>query len=223
MIIAEWKPLPELIEKLKKHRSILVAGCSTCVAECAAGGEKEVRTMAPLLEIAMKNYTPNPVVREITPERQCEREFLEELEKIIPEVDAVVSLACGIGVQTLAERFPRVPVYPGVNTTSLAVRDEPGLWTTRCAACGDCMLGETFGLCPVARCAKGLLNGPCGGTRPGGKCEINEDIDCVWYQIIHRARERGELEELLRVRKPKDWSKSIHNGPKRMVREDLRS
>ncbi len=222
MIIAEWKPLSELTERLKKHRKVLVAGCSTCVAECSAGGEKEVHTMAPLLEIAMKKNDSNVVVHEATVERQCEWEFLEELEEVIPRVDAVVSLACGIGVQALAERYPDVPVYPGVNTTSLAIREEPGLWTARCAACGDCMLGDTFGLCPVARCAKGLLNGPCGGTRPGGKCEINEETDCIWYLIIRKAQERGQMEALMRLREPKDWSKSIHNGPKRMVREDLR-
>ena len=147
-----------------------------------------------------------------------------DLEQVVssPEVDAVVSIACGIGIQAVAERFGAVPVYPGVNTTSLAIREEPGLWTARCAACGDCVLGETFGLCPVARCAKSLLNGPCGGTREEGKCEVDENTDCVWHLIVKRAEERGELDKLMKVRKAKDWSNSDHGGPKRMVREDLR-
>jgi ferredoxin len=222
MIIAEWKPLPDLVEKLKGHTRVLVAGCATCVAECAAGGEREVETLGPLLRMALQKESHPITVRTKTIERQCEWEFVEELATLVPEVDAILSLACGIGVQALAERFPDMAVYPGVNTTSLAIRQEPGIWMTRCAACGDCVLGETFGFCPVARCAKSLSNGPCGGTRKQGKCEVDENHDCVWYQIYERAKSRGNVEQLMQVRKPKNWSNSGHGGPKRMVREDLR-
>lgn len=222
MIIGEWKPIEELVEKLGEHRRILVAGCATCVAECAAGGEREVETLAPLLRMALKKRGRDVEIVTKTLERQCEWEFVEELAGVMKEVDAVVSLACGIGVQAVAERFRDVPVYPGVNTTSLAIREEAGIWAARCAACGDCVLGETFGLCPVARCAKSLQNGPCGGTRRSGKCEISDDIDCVWNLIVERARARGRLADLAKVRRPKNWSNSRHGGPKRMVREDLR-
>lgn len=222
MIVAEWKPIPELVSKLRGYKNILLIGCATCVAECAAGGEREVETLAPLLRMAMQVGGNSIHVSTKTLERQCEWEFVEELDEIVPEVDAVLSIACGIGVQAIAERFPEVPVYPGVNTTSLATREEPGLWTPRCAACGDCVLGETFGLCPVARCAKNLLNGPCGGTRKDGKCEVDEKVDCVWYLIVERAEARGTLDTLMEVRTAKDWSNSGHGGPKRMVREDLR-
>jgi hypothetical protein len=222
MIIAEWKPLPELVKILKGHTNVLVAGCATCVAECAAGGEREVETLAPLLQMALKNEGRTIKILTRTVERQCEWEFVEELAEMAPKVDAIVSLACGIGIQAVAERFPELAVYPGVNTTALAIRQEPGLWIARCAACGDCVLGETFGFCPVARCAKSLSNGPCGGTRKNGKCEIDENLDCVWYQIYERAKARGKVEQLLKVRKPKNWSNSRHGGPKRVVREDLR-
>lgn len=222
MIIAEWKPLPELVAKLQGHRKILVAGCATCVAECAAGGEKEVETLAPLLRLALSAPGSPVEIMTATLERQCEWEFVEELARVIPAVEAVVSLACGIGVQAVSERFTGVPVYPGVNTTALAIRQEPGLWLSRCLACGDCRLDETFGLCPVARCAKSLQNGPCGGTRKNGKCEVDEDLDCVWYQIVQRAAASGRLDQLMEFRPAKDWSRSHHGGPKRMVREDLR-
>ncbi len=222
MIVGEWKPIGELIEKLSSHKNILVAGCATCVAECAAGGEREVETLAPLLRMGLKKNGHSVEIETITLERQCEWEFVEELALIVPRVDAVLSLACGIGVQAVAERFPNLAVYPGVNTTALAIREEQGLWAARCAACGDCVLGETFGLCPVARCAKSLMNGPCGGTRKTGKCEISEDIDCVWNLIVKKAKECGALEKLLEVRKTKNWSSSGHGGPKRMLREDLR-
>jgi len=223
MIIAEWKPLPELVEKLKGHKRALIVGCATCVAECAAGGEHEVETLAPLLRMAMQKEGHDLTVLTKTLERQCEWEFVEQLAELAPNADAIVSLACGIGVQALAERFPEMSVYPGVNTTSLAIRQEPGLWLARCAACGDCALGETFGFCSVARCAKSLSNGPCGGTRKEGKCEIDENLDCVWYQIYERASARGKVEQLIKVRRPRNWSNSGHGGPKRMVREDLRS
>lgn len=222
MIVAEWKPIGELTEQLESHRNVLLAGCATCVAECAAGGEREVETLAPLLRMALRIEGRDVRIRTQTVERQCEWEFVEELAGLIPEVDAVVSLACGIGVQAVAERFPEIPVYPGVNTTALALREEAGLWVSRCAACGDCMLGRTFGLCPVARCAKGLLNGPCGGTRKDGKCEVDENTDCVWNLIVERARQRGALDRLTEIDRPKDWSRSRHGGPQRILREDLR-
>jgi len=222
MIVAEWKPIPELVDMLRGHENVLLVGCATCVAECAVGGEREVETLAPLLHMAMQT-DGNPVeIRTKTLERQCEWEFVEELAEIVPEVDAIVSIACGIGIQALAERFAEVPVYPGVNTTSLAIREDPGLWVVRCAACGDCVLDETYGLCPVARCAKSLMNGPCGGTREDGKCEVDENVDCVWNLIVERARARGKMEDLAKFRKAKDWSNSEHGGPKRIVREELR-
>jgi ferredoxin len=210
VIVAEWKPIDELVAMLGSHAKILLVGCATCVAECAAGGEREVETLAPLLRMALQAQGLPVEIIAKTLERQCEVEFLEELDKLAPEVDAVLSLACGIGVQAVAERFPDLPVYPGVNTTALAIREEPGLWAARCAACGDCVLG------------KSLMNGPCGGTRKDGKCEVDENTECVWNLIVERARARGALESLLEVHKPKDWSNSGHGGPKRMLREDLR-
>ena len=222
MIFAEWKPLDELIDKLKIHKKVLLVGCATCVAECAAGGEKEVETLAPLLRMALKKQGHCVEIITATLEKQCEWEFVEQLAQQATEVDAIMSIACGIGVQALAERFDPITVYPGVNTSALTIREEAGLWAARCAACGDCILGETFGYCPVARCAKSLLNGPCGGTRKDGKCEVNEEVDCIWNLIVERADERGRLESLSKIKKAKDWSNSGHGGPKRVIREDLR-
>ena len=222
MIFAEWKPLDELIDKLKSHKRVLLVGCATCVAECSAGGEKEVETLAPLLRMALTKQGHSIEIITDTLEKQCEWEFVEELVEKITNVDAIMSIACGIGIQALAERFDPLPVYPGVNTSALTIREEAGLWAARCAACGDCVLGETFGFCPIARCAKSLLNGPCGGTRNNGKCEIDENIDCVWNLIVERADERGKLGELSRLQNTKNWSNSRHGGPKRVIREDLR-
>lgn len=222
MIFAEWKPVDELVSQLRGHKKVLLVGCATCVAECAAGGEKEVETLAPLLSLALKKEGHQVEILTSTLEKQCEREFVDELDTKVQDVDAIVSLACGIGVQLLAECFSATPVYPGVNTSALTLREEAGVWASRCAACGDCVLGETFGYCPVARCAKSLMNGPCGGTRNDGKCEIDEGTECVWNLIVERAEERGELISLAKVRKARDWSNSRHGGPKKVVREDMR-
>jgi hypothetical protein len=214
--------MDELLEKLDGHRKVLLLGCATCVAECAVGGQKEVEILAPLLRLAMKQKGKRIQITTATLEKQCEYEFVEEIADRVKKVDAVLSLACGIGVQAVSERFPDKPVYPGVNTSALTIREEAGIWAARCAACGDCILGETFGLCPVARCSKSLLNGPCGGTRANGKCEISEDIDCIWYRIVERAEARGQLAALARIRRPRSWANSGHGGPKRVVREELR-
>jgi len=222
VIFAEWKPLEELMEQLSKHKRVLLAGCATCVAECASGGEKEVETLAPLLRMGLRERGHEIEIITATVEKQCEWEFVEELAEAAEKVEAILSIACGIGVQALAERFESMPVYPGVNTSALTIREEAGIWSARCAACGDCVLGETFGLCPIARCAKSLMNGPCGGTRANGKCEVDDQVDCVWTLIIERAKARGELESLAKIRQAKDWSRSRHGGPKRVVREELR-
>jgi ferredoxin len=222
VIFAEWKPISEIIDKIKSHKRVLLVGCATCVAECAAGGEKEVQTLAPLLRMALTKQGHSVEIITDTLEKQCEWEFVEQLAQKTADVDAILSIACGIGVQALAERYDSLPVYPGVNTSALTIREESGLWAARCAACGDCVLGETFGFCPIARCAKSLLNGPCGGTRSNGKCEIDENIDCVWNLIVERAAERGRLDSLTKLQKAKNWSNSRHGGPKRVIREDLR-
>jgi ferredoxin len=222
LIIADWKPLPELLAFLRGHKRVLLAGCATCMAECATGGQREVETLAPLLRLGSAQAGEPVEIVTYTAERQCEWEFVEQMSEVVSGVDAVLSIACGIGIQAVAERYADVPVYPGVNTTSLAMRSEPGLWETRCAACGDCVLGETFGLCPVARCAKSIQNGPCGGTRSDGQCEIQQDTPCVWLLIWERATRRGGLERLTELRPAKDWSGSNHFGPVRMVKKDHR-
>jgi len=221
MIFAELKPVEGLIEIAKRYRRVAIVGCATCVAECAVGGEVQVQELAALLGLALRKEGCEVEILTLTIERQCEREFFEEAQSVLDEADAIISLACGIGVQALAEHFDSLPVFPGVNTSALVIREDDGLWESRCAACGDCVLGETFGLCPIARCAKSLLNGPCGGTRDDGKCEVNEEMDCIWAKIVERAEAHGEVDKLVEISPPKDWSNSRHGGQKRVLREEL--
>jgi len=205
MIIAERKSLEEIRQELAPYRRVLVAGCGTCVAVCWAGGEKEVGILASELRLARGAEGNEIVTSEATVERQCEKEMIEELAEKAAQVDAVLSLACGAGVQTMAERFEDKPVLPAVNTTFIGMPETEGLWVEMCGACGDCLLDRTGGVCPMVRCAKGLLNGPCGGTRKGGKCEIDPDKDCGWVLIYRRLEKQGRLDLMREYYSPKNY------------------
>jgi ferredoxin len=221
MIVAEQKPLAEIKAMLAPYERVLIVGCGTCVTVCFAGGEKEVGILASALRMATKIDGHPKLVDEATVQRQCEWEYLDTLKDRIGEYDVILSLGCGIGVQALVERFPQARVLPGLNTSFLGLPVEQGLWSERCAACGDCILDKTGGICPIARCAKQLLNGPCGGSQ-NGKCEVNPDLDCAWQLIYDRLKALGQLDLLLEITPPKDWSTSRDGGPRKMIREDLR-
>jgi hypothetical protein len=204
MIIAERKPMEEIKHLIAPYKKVLVAGCETCVAVCWAGGEKEVGILASQLRLARNAEGNEIAVLEATVERQCEREMVAEIKDKVAEAEAVISLACGSGVQTMAEMFEDKPVFPGVNTTFIGMPEKEGLWVEMCGACGDCFLDRTGGVCPVVRCAKGLLNGPCGGTRKGGKCEIDPEKDCAWVLIYRRLEKQGRLDLMRKYYAPKN-------------------
>ncbi len=221
MIVAEQKPLDEIKAMIADYEKILIVGCGTCVTVCFAGGEKEVGILASSLRMATKLDGQNKEFLEATVQRQCEYEYNEEVAEQIKEADVILSLACGIGVQTLTEQFPEKLTLPGLNTTFLGQPTEQGVWAERCQACGDCVLALTGGICPIARCSKSLLNGPCGGSQ-NGKCEIDPDIDCAWQLIYDRLKALDKLDLMMQIKPVKDWSTGRDGGPRRIVREDLR-
>ncbi len=221
MIVAEKKPVEEIIEEVEDFERILVVGCNECVTVCEAGGKKEVGIIASALRMYFMNKGKNVKIDEITLERQCDHEYLEEIRNIIDQYDAVLSLACGVGVQFMAEKYFQKPVLPGVNTCFLGVTEERGVWTERCQACGQCILARTGGICPISRCAKRLLNGPCGGSTKG-KCEINSELDCAWQLIVDRLKELGRLDDYEKITPIKDWSTDRAGGPRKVVREDVK-
>jgi ferredoxin len=223
MIVAEQKPFEEIKAKIEKANKVLVVGCGTCVTVCFAGGEKEVGILASSLRMATKIDGNAKQVDEAMVQRQCEWEYLDTLKDKIGEYDLVLSLGCGVGVQAIAERFPNARVAPGLNTAFLGLPLEQGVWAERCAACGNCILDLTGGICPIARCSKSLLNGPCGGSE-GGKCELSgkdRTVDCAWDMIVKKLMERGELARLLEIQPAKNWQTSRDGGPRRIAREDL--
>ena len=198
MIIAEQKPLEEIRQIIAPYQRVLILGCGTCMTVCGAGGEREVSYLHSALRVAqVKSGNGAHTFSEYTVKRQCDPEFLELLVDKIGDVDVILSLGCGIGVQAIAERFPEMPALPGVNTSFMGMAKEQGVWDERCAACGDCRLAETAGICPITRCTKGILNGPCAGTK-NGKCEANKDMDCAWLLIYKRLEGLQQLEKMRR-------------------------
>ncbi|MCE5241717.1 MAG: methylenetetrahydrofolate reductase C-terminal domain-containing protein [Desulfobacteraceae bacterium] len=222
MITAEQKTMEEIVECVKPFRRILLAGCNECVTVCAAGGRKEVGILASALRMVfMKAGTPIEI-DEVTLERQCDPEYVNELAPLVESVDAVLSMACGCGVQEVAARFSGKPVLPAVNTKFMGASERQGVWAERCQGCGECVLGRTGGVCPIARCSKQILNGPCGGST-NGKCEVNREIDCAWQLIWDRLKALGMLDRYEENIPAKDWRTARGSGPRRIFREDLAS
>jgi ferredoxin len=221
MIVAERKSIPELVDILQAHKRILVLGCGTCVAVCLAGGEREVSIISSALRIAGKVKGLTFKIDELTIERQCDNVFVEQAAEAIEKSEAVLSLGCGAGVQAIAERYVNKPVYAGLNTKFLGILEERGMWTEKCAACGACVLHEYGGICPVTRCAKHMLNGPCGGSRED-RCEVRPDRQCAWQLIYQRLKAIGQLDRLKQIALPKNWNSSLNGGPRVLIREDHR-
>jgi ferredoxin len=222
MIVAERKPFDEIYEIARKYGNVLLLGCGTCVTVCMAGGEKEVGILANQIRLAAKERGDDITVDEHTITRQCDKEFFDEAtQRKIKAAAAVISLGCGVGVQYSVEVNPDAVVYPGLNTKFFGTNVEQGEWSERCAGCGSCVVGDFGGICPIARCSKSIMNGPCGGSQDG-KCEVREDIDCAWQLIYDRMEKQGRLEELEKVEPMKDWSTSRDGGPRTVKREDVK-
>jgi ferredoxin len=205
LIVAEQKPLEEIRRMIAPYGRVLILGCGTCMTVCDAGGEREVSFLHHALQLAQTRSGDGAhTFSEYTLKRQCDPEFLELLPEKVADVDVILSLGCGIGVQAIAERFPELPVLPGVNTSFMGMTKESGVWDERCAACGDCRLEDTAGICPITRCTKGILNGPCAGTK-NGKCEANKDMDCAWVLIYRRLERLQQLDKMRRYYPPRNF------------------
>jgi ferredoxin len=226
MIKAKPKPINEIINEIKDFDKVLIAGCNGCVTVCEAGGLKEVELLASALRIYFTTHGKHMEIDETSLTRQCDKEYILELEDRIDRYDAVVSLACGAGAQLVAEMYDTKPVFPGVDTSFMGITEEQGYWSERCQGCGQCILASTGGICPIARCAKRMLNGPCGGSE-NGKCEISilvgRDVDCGWHLIFERLKKLGQLQRFGIPSDDKDWTLSRDGGPRIIIKEDSRA
>jgi ferredoxin len=220
MIIADRKPINEILGMIQDCKKILMVGCKGCVTVCNVGGTKEVGILASTLKIARKKEGKPLEVEEKTLERQCDPEYIEQVKGMVDDYDAVISMACGVGPQFLSEAYPKQRFFPAVNTTFMGGAVQHGIWAERCAGCGTCVIHHFDGLCPISRCSKSLLNGPCGGSA-SGKCEISQDVDCIWDIIVRKKMEQGRLKDLTALKPVKDWRTARDGGPRKSVREEL--
>lgn len=221
MIVGERKPLAEIAAMLEPYKNVCVLGCGTCVTVCLSGGEKEAAETAAALSLLWQKQGQENEASTLTMLRQCEYEYIDDLAEKLKEFDAVLSLACGVGVQTMTTRLQDKIVLPGLNTTFMGYPVEQGVWTENCLGCGNCVLDMTLGICPITRCSKSMLNGPCGGSQEG-KCEVSKDVDCAWQLIYDRLIQLDAIERMEAIQPPKDWSTSHHGGVRTTVREDVR-
>ena len=220
MIVAERKPIDEVLAMLAGRKKVLVLGCGSCVTVCVTGGERQAEMLTSQLNLAAKTKGLELTAEFDCITRQCDREFVEDLAHDPGDYDAVLSIACGVGVGFMSERFPDTPMLPGLNTTFYGAGVADGVWEEYCHGCGDCALGWTAGVCPIARCSKSLINGACGGTNDG-KCEVSPDMDCAWYLIYQRLEATGRLDELRQPRPARDWSKDRGKGVRRLTHAEL--
>ena len=225
MIKANLKPMDEIFGFIENYNKVLILGCGGCVTVCQVGGEREVAVLAQALRLKAMTAGKKIEFLENTVTRQCEPEFVDPVLQSLGDAQAIVSTACGVGVNHCTDRNSPVQVFPGVDTTFIGSTIEHGVWEERCAGCGKCILHLTGGICPVARCAKTILNGPCGGTKKDGSCEVStpeHPWPCVWVQIIDRMKLLGALDKLTEIQPAKNWSTARDGGPRKRTRPDLK-
>ncbi len=208
MIKVKRKPFQEIVDVVDRYPTVLVVGCGGCASVCLGGGQKEARLLKDELREYFHQLGFERKLTEYTVERACNLDYVRELDDIAPRNTAVLVMACAAGTQLIAERFPDTPVLPAVNTVAIGIDRDIGLYEERCRACGDCVVGYAGGICPITRCAKGLLNGPCGGTNQG-MCEVDDTIPCAWQEIYERLKRQDRLRDVMKIRPPMEWRNQI--------------
>jgi hypothetical protein len=211
--ITEQKPIETIMEYLDKSKSVYLIGCGSCATMLHTGGKSEVLEMKGRLEEAGKKVTGWMVIPTVCDE--LTKEALAESAREIDDADSILVMSCAFGVQTV-NFYTDKPAYPALNTLFVGKEERPGHFIEVCMQCGDCVLGQTAGICPLVRCAKSLLNGPCGGS-VDGKCEINPETPCAWQLIYDRLAARGQLDKLEEIQPIKDWGPSQSGGPRKIT------
>lgn len=211
--ITSQKPVEEVMKYLDKCPSVLIAGCGTCATMCHTGGKAEVIEMKERLEASGRK------VSWMVLPTACDEltgDALRQNAAAVDAADCILAMTCALGVQQIDMQLARPkPVYPALNTLFIGLEDSPGHFSEMCMQCGACVLGRTAAVCPLVRCAKSLLNGPCGGSSEG-RCEVSKDIPCAWQLIYDRLSAMGRLDEMDEIEPVKDWSVSVSGGPRKM-------
>ena len=214
MIITEQKPFAKILDILKEYNKIFLVGCGECATTCKTGGEEQLLKMKALLEEQGKNVLGMCIPGAPCVASQIKTEFAKNM-KVLREAQAILVLACGLGVQSVKDndRIGLV-VLPACNTLFGALMDAQGNFLEKCSMCAECVLDETGAICPITLCPKGLLNGPCGGVDKG-KCEVDKDKDCAWVLIYKELEKRNKLDNFKKIKEPKDFKKT--NKPHKLT------
>ncbi len=212
MIVTSKKGFDQIKHLLKGRNNIIIVGCSECAAVCQTGGSEQVKEMEK--ELADKN-----ILATISIQAPCDKRISQrDMKRIAEEVeraDALVALACGSGVQALAEVTGK-PVIATLDTDFLGMVERLGRFYERCSTCGDCLLNDTADICPTTICPKSFRNGPCEGIR-GTMCEVFPERECVWHTIYQKLAERGEADRFTRYHEPINWA--VSHMPREVVWE----
>lgn len=207
MIITKQKPLEEILGFLKDIKKIFLVGCAQCATVCKTGGEEEVARMKEQLEREAKIITGTSII-----DPSCHlvkvKQFFQKNKEALSNSDAILVMACGDGVQSVMDGTKQKKVYPALDALFLGEVERGGVFTQKCILCAECIISQTGAICPLTICSKGLLNGPCGGSKDG-KCEVDRERDCGWILIYERLKDLGELDKMKSAKPPFDNSKMI--------------
>ena len=207
MIITKQKDFKEVLKYLEPAKSIFLIGCGECSTTCKTGGEDDIKKIKEALEREGKAVTGYAIPSAPCIAAKVKLELAKN-RKTIESSDAILVLACGLGVQSVKENMrSEKPIHVGCDTLFMGAIDSGGVFLEKCSACGDCILDLTGLICPITRCSKSLLNGPCGGQNKG-KCEVDKNRDCAWILIYNELKKKGQLDLLREIKPPKDHSKS---------------
>jgi ferredoxin len=204
MIISRQKPLEAILTALGDSRSVFIVGCAKCATVCKSGGEEEVWQMQEALTSAGREVTGSIIIDEACHMLRVNRD-LRSKQQMVDDAEALLVMACGAGIQSVSAAIPGKTVA-ALDSMFLGNIKRFGHFEHKCSLCGDCILTETAGICPVTVCPKGLLNGPCGGM-DDGRCETDPEAECAWAQIFVRMKESGNTLGLLNPSPPKNYSK----------------
>ncbi|MEI6631063.1 MAG: methylenetetrahydrofolate reductase C-terminal domain-containing protein [bacterium] len=214
MIITEQKPIAQIIDSLKDYASVFLVGCGECATTCKTGGEKELLALKAILEKKGKTVLGMCIPSAPCVASQIKTELAKNV-KALRQAEAVLVLACGLGAQSVKDNDRLgLAVLPGCNSLFGAVMDAQGNFYEKCSFCAECVLDITGGICPVTLCAKGLLNGPCGGMDKG-KCEVDKDKDCAWVLIYKELEKKNKLANLKKIHPVKDHKKALR--PRKLI------
>jgi len=204
MIISQQKPLETILSALGNSRSVFIVGCAKCATVCKSGGEEEVWQMQEALTSSGREVTGSIIIDEACHMLRVSRD-LRGKQQMVDDADALIVMACGAGIQSVSAAVPKKTVA-ALDSMFLGNIKRFGQFEQKCSLCGECILTETAGICPVTACPKGLLNGPCGGM-DAGRCETDSEAECAWAQIYAKIADSGNCSNLSATVPPKNYAK----------------